>query len=134
VAAAFTEATGMSRIVRVSVLFVLLCGALEFDGGRVLLAQDAAEMDVISGEVEAADFDEDGNVVAVSIYDMQWGAVLVRGEGRGAELLKQVGAIVTATGHIEELDDDSAYQYAIRVESYTVDEPAADAESSDDAS
>ena len=38
---------------------------------------------------------------------------------------KHVGAVVYATGEIRESDDDE-YQYAIEVESYTIEEPEDD--------
>jgi hypothetical protein len=43
--------------------------------------------------------------------------------GKGNELLSLVGVIVSATGELSELDDDSGYSYAIEVTSYTIDEP-----------
>jgi hypothetical protein len=76
----------------------------------------------IRGEVEAAQYDDQDRVIQVSIFDGEWGAVLVLNEGRGRELLKHVGAIVSATGQLSEIDDESGYLYAIRVESYKLDE------------
>jgi len=84
----------------------------------------AEETVTISGEIEAADYDDDGEVTQVSIYDSEWGSVLVLKGGKGNELLSHVGAVVSAAGELSELDDDSGYSYAIEVTSYTIDEPA----------
>ena len=48
---------------------------------------------------------------------------------RGKELLNHVGALVTATGPITELDADSEFAYEIKVSRYTIEQPA---EPSDD--
>ena len=86
----------------------------------------------ITGEIEAAYYDDDGNVTQVAIYDGEWGSVLVLKSGKGAELLNHLGAFVSATGEIRELDDDSDYSYAVEVASYTIDEPAEPEEDPDD--
>jgi len=104
---------------------VYVAGALAF----ALLLVSPAKADgmaatTIRGEVEAANYDEDGRVTKVAVYDDEWGAVLVLENGKGTELLKHVGVLVSATGNIRELDDDSGYSYAIEVTSYTIDEPA----------
>jgi len=86
-------------------------------------AAGEAEAMSVSGEIEISEYDDDGNVAQVTIYDSEWGSVLVLNNGKGAELLKHVGAVVTATGDIRELDEDSGYSYAIQVTSFTIDEP-----------
>jgi hypothetical protein len=85
---------------------------------------EGTETSTIRGEVEVADYDEDGAVTEVAIYDDEWGSVLVLASGKGSELLDQIGAVVSATGEIRELDGDRGYSYAIEVTSYTIDEPA----------
>ena len=85
---------------------------------------DESEAVTVSGEVEAAEYDDDGNVTQVAIYDEEWGSVLVLRTSKGAELMNHVGAMVTANGVVRELEDDSGYSYSIEVASYTIDEPA----------
>ena len=95
-------------------LLVALCGVVQ---------TAHAETATISGEVEATEYDEDGNVIEVAIYDDDWGSVLVWQNEKGAELLDLVGAIVSATGDLREHDDDP-FPYTISVTDYTVEEPA----------
>jgi hypothetical protein len=83
----------------------------------------ATETVTLNGEVEAADYDEDGTVIDVAIFDGEWGSVLVLRTGKGAKLLNHVGAVVSATGEIRELDDESGYLYSIEVTSYSIDSP-----------
>lgn len=98
-----------------TILFTLLVAGL----GTAALAEEVT----ISGEVEAADYDEDGNVIDVAIYDEEWGSVFVLRTGKGSALLNHVGEVVSATGEIRELDDDSGYLYSIEVASYSSGEP-----------
>ena len=78
----------------------------------------------LTGEIEVAEYDDDGNATSVMVYDSEWGEVLVSKEGKGKELLNHVGAVAKVTGTIVELDDDSGYSYAIQVTGYTIEEPA----------
>jgi hypothetical protein len=98
------------------VILVLLLGAS---------IASSEETVTLEGEVEPAAYDEEGGrLLSVSIYDLEWGSVLVTSHGKGGELLEHVGAIVRATGSITEARDDSGYVYVIEVSSYTVIEPA----------
>jgi hypothetical protein len=101
------------------VLAAILCALLLVEPGTAA----AEETVTISGEIEAADYDDDGEVNQVAVFDSEWGSVLVLKSGKGNELLSLVGVIVSATGELSELDDDSGYSYAIEVTSYTIDEP-----------
>ncbi len=76
------------------------------------------------GYVEAAEYDDEDNVVAISIYDSEWGAVLIRRSGKGGELMKHLDAEVELTGTLVELDDDSGFSYAISVTSFKLVNPA----------
>jgi hypothetical protein len=79
----------------------------------------------IEGEIEEAEYDEEsGAVTTVSIWDSEWGSVLVSNQGKGRELLNHVGAVAKVTGTIRELDDGSGFPYVIQVSSYTIEEPA----------
>jgi hypothetical protein len=78
------------------------------------------DVGTIVGEVEVAAEDDEGNVIAVSIYDGEWGSVLVADNARGRELLDLVGSTVEATGMITELGDGEDFDYEILVQSYEV--------------
>lgn len=82
------------------------------------------DMQTITGEVEPAEHDEDGDVSSVGIYDNDWGWVVISNTGKGKELLHHVGAVVTVTGTIEELDDGRGPANVMEVSSYSIDEPA----------
>lgn len=84
----------------------------------------AAELIVLTGEIEAIDYYDDGEVTSVAIYDEDRGSVLVSLSGRGRELLQHVGARVEIRGRLVELGDDEDYVHEIRVVSYKVVEPA----------
>jgi hypothetical protein len=90
--------------------------------GMPVVAGD--ETVTLSGEIQAAKYDEDGNPVSVMIFDSEWGEVLISSQGQGQKLLDQVGAFVELTGSIVELEDDSRFSYAIQVDSFTIVEPA----------
>jgi len=95
--------------------------------GFVALAdeeQEGGTMVTLSGEIEVAEYDDDGNTAAVMVYDQEWGSVLVAAGGKGDELLDQVGAIAKLTGKLTELDENSNYGYSIRVSSYSIEVPA----------
>ena len=77
----------------------------------------------LKGYIDIAESDDDGNVASVSIYDSEWGSVLISKEGKGSELLKHVDAEVELTGQIVELDDDSGYAYVITVASFKLEKP-----------
>lgn len=78
----------------------------------------------LHGEIEAAEYDGDGNVVSVAVYDSEWGSVLISKEGKGKELLKHVGAIATVEGKIVESEDDPEYSYSIKVSGYKIEDSA----------
>ena len=85
-----------------------------------------AEQEPVSlkGEIEVAEYADDGKAVSVMVYDSDWGSVLISKEGKGKELLGHIGAVAKVTGTLVELDDDSGYSYAIRVSGYAIEEPA----------
>jgi hypothetical protein len=89
--------------------------------GSFVIADE--ESVTLNGEIEVAEYDDDGNAASVMVYDSKWGEVLVSKEGKGKELLNHVGAVAKVTGIIVELDDDSDYSYAIKVSGYTIEEP-----------
>jgi hypothetical protein len=91
-------------------------------GGPLVLAEE--ETTTLNGEIEVAEYGDDGSPESVMVYDSEWGSVLISKEGKGGELLSHVGAIATLTGTIVELEDDGDYSYAIVVKSYSIDEPA----------
>jgi hypothetical protein len=100
------------RVVALSIgVALLLTGAV---------TQANEETVTLNGYIEVAEYDDDENVASVSIYDSEWGSVLISNEGRGSELRKHVDADVELTGQIVELDDDSGYSYAIKVTSFKV--------------
>jgi hypothetical protein len=78
----------------------------------------------LNGEIEVAEYDEDGNVASTAIYDSEWGFVLISNEGKGIELLAHIGALATVTGEVVKVDDDNGYSHTIIVSSYTIVEPA----------
>lgn len=83
----------------------------------------------LKGEIEAADYDDDGEVASAAVYDDEWGWVLIVGQGKGRELLSHVGSTAEITGQLDEIDDpDSDYSYAIKVASYKIVEPAEEPE------
>ena len=95
------------------------------------MAEEEEEV-TISGEIEVAEYsEEDGSVLSVSVFDMEWGDVLIANEGKGKELLKQVGAEATIVGRIFDIDDDSGYRYEIKVSSYVIEAPAETDEDTD---
>jgi len=115
------------RVVALSIgVALLLTGAV---------TQANEETVTLKGYIEVAEYDDDENVASVSIYDSEWGSVLISNEGRGSELRKHVDADVELTGQIVELDDDSGYSYAIKVTSFKVEkseEPEDDQEDPED--
>ena len=115
------------RVVALSIgVALLLTGAV---------TQANEETVTLKGYIEVAEYDDDENVASVSIYDSEWGSVLISNEGRGSELRKHVDADVELTGQIVELDDDSGYSYAIKVISFKVEkseEPEDDQEDPED--
>jgi hypothetical protein len=114
---------GMARIahlVRPSAALAV-CVVVALAGSFVIADEDSV---TLNGEIEVAEYDDDGNAASVMVYDSEWGEVLVSKEGKGKELLNHVGAVAEVTGTIVELDDDSGYSYAIQVTGYTIEEPA----------
>ena len=101
----------------------ILAGTLLLTVGLAWAADDETAV-VLRGEIEPADYDDDGEVTAVSIYDDEWGDVLISLQGKGKELLEHVGAVAEIRGTVRELEDDSGYSYAIRVTAYEIQEPA----------
>ena len=90
--------------------------------GSLLFAEEDSV--TLNGEIEIAEYDDDGNAVSVMVYDSEWGSVLISKQGKGKELLNHVGAVVKVTGTIVELDDDTGLSYAIQVGAYTIEKPA----------
>jgi hypothetical protein len=114
---------GMARIahlVRLSAALAL-CVVAAFAGSFVVADEDSV---TLNGEIQVADYDDDGNATSVMVYDSEWGSVLISKEGKGKELVNHIGAVAKVTGIIVELDDDSGYSYAIKVTGYTIEEPA----------
>jgi hypothetical protein len=102
----------------------LLIGLALLFAGAATYAEE--EQVTLSGYIDAADYDDDGNVTAVSIYDSAWGDVLISKEGKGKELIKHVDAGVELSGRIVELDDESGYSYEITVSAFKLEEPEDD--------
>ena len=102
----------------------LLIGlALLFVGAPTHAEEDEV---TLKGYIDAAEYDDEGNVTSVSIYDTEWGAVLISKEGKGKELIAHVDAGVELTGRIVELDDESGYSYEITVSAFKLEEPEDD--------
>jgi hypothetical protein len=103
-------------------LATLLLGAFVLASGVFVAGNE--ELQTITGEVEPAEHDENGDVSSVGIYDDEWGWVVIANEGKGKELLAHVGAVVKASGTITEPDDESGTKYVMKVSSYSIEEPA----------
>jgi hypothetical protein len=103
-------------------LAALLLAAIALAFGASIAGSE--DMQTITGEVEPAEHDEDGDVSSVGIYDNDWGWVVISNTGKGEELLDHVGDVVTVTGTIEELDDGRGPAHVMEVSSYSIDEPA----------
>ena len=89
------------------------------------LAARGEEAVTLEGEIEEVEYDEEtGKATSVSIWDSEWGSVLISKQGKGRELLDHVGAVAKVTGTIAELDEESEFAYVITVQSYTIEEPA----------
>jgi hypothetical protein len=88
------------------------------------LALAGEESVTLNGEIEVAEYDDEGNPASVMIFDPEWGSILVSHEGKGKELLNHVGAFVSVTGTVIDLGDDSGYSYAIQVSDYVIERPA----------
>jgi len=91
-----------------------------------LVAEEGQEQFTITGEIEAVEQDEQNTPTAVSLFDTEFGEVLIAPTGKGKELLKHVGALVEATGRIEELPDNGDFIYQMTVQSFTILEQAPD--------
>ena len=107
-------------VLGVSVLLTLTASA------PGLFAEEDKERVTITGEIEAVDYDEQDMPTAVSVFDTEWGEVVIAHTGKGKELLKQVGALVEVTGRIDELADNGDFVYQLAVHSYTILEQAPD--------
>lgn len=102
--------------IAMGVFALLVAGSLIAQGQD----DDAREgQETVFGRVMVAEENDDGEVLAVSIDDADWGPVLVASNGRGRELVELVGAFVEATGRIDELDEEE-FSYIIHVEAYSV--------------
>jgi hypothetical protein len=102
----------MGLAIGLSLLMLLLAGPIP---------ARAEEEVTIEGEIEEGEYDgESGAPVNVSIWDSEWGSVLVSTQGKGRELLNHIGAVAKVTGTIRELDDGSGFPYVIQVSSYTI--------------
>jgi hypothetical protein len=111
-----------SKAVRTGVIVLLALTTLT----PPLLSEESQEQFTITGEVEAVERDEQNTPTAVSLFDSEWGEVLIAPTGRGKELLKHVGALVEATGRIEELADNGDFIYQMTVQSFNILEQAPD--------
>ena len=79
----------------------------------------------IEGEIEVAEYDDQGETpISVYIWDSDWHSVLISNEGKGKELMNHIGSVASVTGTIAELDEESEFKYALKVSSYTIEEPA----------
>jgi hypothetical protein len=108
-----------------TIWFPVLCCAAIF----LAFGHGIAETEVtITGMLEPAEMDDHGAVFAVTIYDGEYGTVLVLDEGKGADLVEHVGEEVTLTGTIEELDEESGYLYGIIVSRYILHDAEEDIE------
>ena len=102
----------------------------EWDPGTYMLEIAVANLNgtasgIWLGEIEVAEYDEQGETpLAVFIWDSDWYSVLISNEGKGKELLDHVGSVASVTGTITELDDDGEFKHAMKVSSYTIEEPA----------
>ena len=81
-----------------------------------------SEQVTVSGEIEAAELNEDGVATKVAIYDGEWGLVLIAGSGKGKELLKHVGEYAEVWGALEELGGENEYDYVMTVSGYVLEE------------
>jgi hypothetical protein len=105
----------LPRAALAACLFVILGGPLvPADGETVTL----------NGEIEAAQYDDDGNVTAAMVYDAEWGSVLILADGKGGQLINHIGATAEVTGTLRDANEDSDFTYEIRVSAYTILEPA----------
>ena len=93
--------------------FVLAIGAA---AGRPASGEAHGEQTLV-GEVFAEQYDENGEVSGVSIFDDNWGTVMVSPAGQGRELLSRVGMLVEATGEVEETEEGD---YVITVKRYRI--------------
>lgn len=98
---------------------LIACAVVALAGALAFANEDPT---TLSGEIEIAQTDDDGNVKAVAIYDVEWGSVLISNNEKGKELLKHVGELATVNGTIVELDEESDYLYEIRVTSYVIED------------
>jgi hypothetical protein len=102
-----------------------LVAVLAMLGSAHALGADApAPKKTIEGTVEVGDTDDDGNVVSVSIWDADEGAVLITKAGKGGDLLRMIGARVEVTGTLRHRENDPDYDAEMDVQSYKVLEPA----------
>jgi hypothetical protein len=90
-------------------------------GAPALADEDSV---TLNGEIEVAEYDDEGNPTSVMIFDPEWGSILISNEGKGGELMNHVGAIASVTGTVVELNDDSGYSYALHVSDYVIEQPA----------
>lgn len=103
-------------------LALLLLGAFVLASAASVAGSE--DLQTITGEVEPAGHDEDGDVSSVGISDSEWGWVVISNTGKGKELLDYVGDVVTVSGTIEEQEDESGTTYVMEVSSYSIEEPA----------
>ncbi|MDH3285672.1 MAG: hypothetical protein OEQ13_13155 [Acidobacteriota bacterium] len=103
---------------------VLALAACMIASVAVSFAENDDESVTLTGEIEAAEYDESGDVRSVMIYDSEWGSVLVSRSEKGKELLGHIGSVVTLQGKIMEMDEESEYRWSIDVRNFTVNTPA----------
>lgn len=96
--------------------------------GPAVVADETA---TLHGEIEVADYDDDGNPVSIMVYDTEWGSVLIADGGKGKELRKHVGSYAKLTGTIIEAQDDG-YPYTINVSGFSIERDTSDDWDEDD--
>ena len=117
----------LSRLLCLSVATLLVCWI-----SAVSVHRAESEQATVSGEIEAAELNEDGVATRVAIYDGEWGLVLIAGKGKGKELLKHVGEYAEVQGTLEELGEDSEHDYVMTVSSYVLEDLGESEEDSDE--
>lgn len=92
----------------------------------------AAEPVTLQGEIEIVEYDDDGNVASVAIYDEERGSILVSNSGKGRDLLEHVGAYVEVSGRLVESQENDLYEFQVVVTGYKVKRPEDDPDDDQD--
>jgi hypothetical protein len=110
----------MSRFGRAKLAGLLVGATVLVLGGALGEEPAAQKKKTIEGTVEVGETDGEGNVLSVSIWDADHGAVLITKSGKGGDLLRMIGARVQATGTLRPREDDAEYDAEMDVQSYKV--------------